>query len=217
MKTIVGVFAHPDDEALGPSGTLAKLAKENNVYLICVTSGEASGKTHDEKKSIGETRRAELLASAEILGIKDVYFLGYEDGELNNNLYHRLANDIQAKLAELKPDTLLTFEWRGISGHIDHITVSLVTTYVFNKLTEIKEVMYYCLCSEESDMMKDYFIFFPPGYNKDEVHEVISVEEVWSTKVQAMRAHKSQMHDVDTALEHAATLPKEEYFLIKKR
>lgn len=76
MKNIVGVFAHPDDEALGPSGTIAKFAKKYNVYLICVTSGEASGKTEEEKLKIGETRRAELIESAKILGVKDVIFFG---------------------------------------------------------------------------------------------------------------------------------------------
>ena len=53
MNRIIGIFAHPDDEALGPSGTLATLAKENEVYLICVTSGEAAGKTPEEKLVIG--------------------------------------------------------------------------------------------------------------------------------------------------------------------
>lgn len=217
MKTVVGIFAHPDDEALGPSGTLAKLANENDVYLICVTSGEASGKTKEEKLHIGETRRAELRKSAAILGIKKVIFLGYHDGELNNNMYHRLAADIQKKLEELRPDTLMTFEWRGISGHIDHIAVSLVTTFVFNKIPTIKELMCYCVCREESDLMQDYFIFFPPGYKKDDVHEVVSVADVWETKVRAMQAHQSQIHDVETLLHNTSSLPKEEYFLILKK
>ena len=56
MKTVVGVFAHPDDEALGPSGTIATLAKDYQVYLICVTSGEAAGRTKEEKLTMGESR-----------------------------------------------------------------------------------------------------------------------------------------------------------------
>lgn len=217
MKKIVGIFAHPDDEAIGPAGTLAKLAREHEVTLICVTSGEASGKTHEEKLEVGETRRAELRKSARILGIKEVIFLGYEDGELKNNSYHDLARDIREKLEEIRPDTLMTFEWRGISGHIDHIAVSLVTTYVFHQLDFTQKLMYFCICREESELMHDYFIFFPPGYEKEDVHEVVDVSDVWSVKEKAMKAHSSQINDVEKALINSATLPKEEYFLIVEK
>ena len=38
---VVAVFAHPDDEAFGPGGTLAVLSKTHDVYIITVTGGEA--------------------------------------------------------------------------------------------------------------------------------------------------------------------------------
>lgn len=214
MKRIVGIFAHPDDEAMGPGGTLAQLAKNHEVYLICVTSGEASGKTPEEKLVIGEIRRKELEKSAEILGIKEVFFLGYEDGELRNNIYHQLAGDIAKKIEDLRPDTLLTFEMRGVSGHIDHITVSMVTTFVFQKYSFLKKVMYYVIPKKESKRMRDYFIYFPQGYEEQEVDEVRDISDVWDTKVQAMMAHTSQMKDVESMLEHTTDLPRKEYFLV---
>lgn len=213
MKTVVGVFAHPDDEALGPSGTIATLAKDYQVYLICVTSGEAAGRTKEEKLTIGEIRREELKNSAKELGVRDVYFLGYEDGELSNNKYHQLAGDIQKKIEELRPETLLTFEMRGVSGHIDHIMVSLVTTFVFCRYSFIKKVMYYCLSRTKSDMMSDYFIYFPRGYEREDVDEIVNVEGVWETKVRAMQCHQSQIGDVKRVLKDSEGLPKEEYFL----
>ena len=217
MKTIVGIFAHPDDEALGPSGTLATLAKDNEVYLICVTSGEAAGKTKEEKLTIGEIRREELRKSAKILGIKDVFFLGYEDGELCNNKYHQLASDIQVKIEELRPDTLLTFEMRGVSGHIDHITVSMVTTFVYCRYSFIKKLMYYCTSRKKSDCMSDYFIYFPRGYEREEVDEVVDVSSVWNMKVEAMKCHESQMADVTRVLKDSEGIPQEEYFLLMQK
>ena len=50
MKPLVCIFAHPDDEAFGPGGTIAKFAKKRPVYLICATKGE-SGKYKDKKNS----------------------------------------------------------------------------------------------------------------------------------------------------------------------
>jgi LmbE family N-acetylglucosaminyl deacetylase len=217
MKTIVGIFAHPDDEALGPSGTLAKLALDNDVYLLCATCGEAAGQTAEEKHQIGETRKEELRQSAKILGIKDVFFLGFEDGELKNNSYHDLAKAMQDKLEELQPETILTFEQHGVSGHIDHITVSMVATFVFHKLAFIKKLMYYCVTRFESDLMGDYFIYFPQGYTPEEADEIVDVSSVWETKLQAMQAHKSQQKDVDHVLETLNHLPKEELFLVRHK
>jgi len=65
--------------------------------------------------------------------------------------------------------------------------------------------------------MHDYFIFFPPGYEKEDVHEVVDVSDVWSVKEKAMKAHSSQINDVEKALINSATLPKEEYFLIVEK
>ncbi|MBI4159549.1 PIG-L family deacetylase [Candidatus Wolfebacteria bacterium] len=85
MKTIVCIFAHPDDEAFGPGGTIAKLAKKNRVYIICATKGEAGKDSRRKKMGVLHDHRAsELVASAKILGVKKVYFLGFKDGTLSN-------------------------------------------------------------------------------------------------------------------------------------
>ncbi len=217
MKKVIAVFAHPDDEALGPSGTLATLAENSEVYLICVTSGEAAGKTKEEKLSIGQIRRKEVLRSAQTLGIKDVFFLGYEDGTLCNSIYHQLAEDIKKKVEELRPEILLTFEMHGVSGHIDHIVVSFVTSFVFRQYSFIKKLMYYVTSKEESDKMGDYFVYFPDGYTRNEVHEIVDISKVWDKKLTAMHCHHSQIQDVERVLKNKKNRPKEEYFLIRNK
>src|SRR3989338_7443324 len=129
-KVIVGIFAHPDDEAFGPGGTLTKYAKASDVFIICATRGEA-GKGGGNLAAI---REKELKESAKVLGVKKVFYLGFGDGTLSNSSYHLLAQKIESHLKILKPDLLITFEPLGISGHIDHITVSLVTTFVAKRL-----------------------------------------------------------------------------------
>jgi len=213
MKKIIAVFAHPDDEALGPAGTLAKFADTNHVVsIICVTNGDAAGKTNLEKETIGEIRKAELQNSAKILGIKEVFFLEYPDGELRNNIYHELAGQIQEIVERIRPDILLTFEPRGVSGHIDHMAVSMITSFIYCKLSFVKKLMYYCL-GESRQQLKDYFIYFPPCYKKEDVDETIDVTEYWDIKVQAMHAHQSQIEDVKRVLDQTRHLPKEECFM----
>jgi N-acetylglucosamine malate deacetylase 2 len=214
MKPLVCVFAHPDDEAFGPAGTIAKFAKDRDVYLICVTSGNKGQNALKTEQPISLIREHELLESAQILGIKTVEFLDYDDGSLNNNLYHEVALKLTEKLQKYQPDTLLTYDLTGISGHLDHIAVSLITSFVFKKLDFIKELMYFCELDKVLNQMGDYFIFTPPGRKRSEIDLTIDITETWEQKVKAMRAHQSQKEDVEKVLQVLEKNPKENYFKV---
>lgn len=215
-KTIVCIFAHPDDEAFGPSGTIHKFTKTHDVYLLCATRGEAGT---GESSDLGKTREKELGKSAKILGVKEVYFLGFVDGTLSNNLYHKLAESIEKHLNRLKPEIIITPEPRGISGHIDHIVVSMASSFVFERVSFIKEIMYVCTSEEMTNKwkMQGYFIYRPPGYKRSEIDEVVDVSDVWDIKLKAMQAHESQKEDYARIIKMRKGLPKEEYFLVRKR
>lgn len=216
MKTIVGIFAHPDDEAFGPGGTLATFAKDNNVYVICATNGESANGRED--KQLGNLRRKELENSCKILGIKKIYFLSFVDGTLSNNLYHEIAENIKEIVLKLEPDILLTFEPRGVSGHLDHIAISMITNFIFPQIPTAKKLMMYCAPYKRSLLMQGkYFIYYPLGYKEKEIDEVIDVSKVWDTKVKAMMQHTSQMNDIKRILDQAKNFPKKEYFLVTKK
>jgi N-acetylglucosamine malate deacetylase 2 len=219
MKGVVAcIFAHPDDESFCPSGTIAKLAKDNDVYVLCATKGEGGNNhTPQEGRHIGEIREAELRESAKILGVKEVHFLGYHDGMLSNSIYHELSEKILTILTKINPHTLITFEPRGLSGHLDHIAISFITSHVFEQLPSATKIMQYCISEEQRAKVQSYFIYFPPGYKKPEIDEVVDVSDVWDTKLAAIRVHKSQTKDMERILNRLKDSPKEEYFLIKKK
>jgi len=216
MKSVVCIFAHPDDEAFGPGGTIAKLAKTRNVYIICATKGEAGKhKGKNNKKNLGNIRANELRESAKVLGVKKVFFLEFKDGTLSNNLYHDIARKIESILKRLKPDTILTYEPRGISGHLDHIAMSLISSYLFERLAFIKKLMQFCVLDTPERRKMKYFIYFPPGYKKSEIDLVSDVRGVWDIKIQAMLQHKSQIHDIERILKMFKKSPKVENFLVQ--
>ncbi|MBI3627852.1 MAG: PIG-L family deacetylase [Candidatus Sungbacteria bacterium] len=218
MKRIVAIFAHPDDEAFGPGGTIAKLAKTSEVYLICATKGEVGlEKGRKASKNLPKIREQELLRAAKILGIKKVFFLGFRDGDLSNNLYHQIAQTTEVILRKLKPETILTYEPRGISGHIDHMTIAMVSLYLFHRLPFIKTILQLCRPSERDRARQDYFIYVPPGYQKKDIGLVVDVSSVWDQKVRAMMAHQSQIGDVKYMLKFVERFPKKEYFLVTKK
>lgn len=215
-KTIVCVFAHPDDEAFGPSGTIYKLAKKYDVYILCATKGQAGLDSRSEASSRLTIQRArELRKSAKILNVKETFFLGFKDGCLCNNQYHKLASKIGEHLKKIKPEIVLTYEPRGVSGYIDHIMVSMVTTFVAEKLKFIKEVWYYCLPEGRELLRKNYFIYFPNGYKKSEINKIVDVDDTWKIKEKAMHAHESQKHDAEKILSILKNYPKEEHFLVR--
>lgn len=217
-KAAVCIFAHPDDEAFGPSGTIHKLSKTHDVYILCATKGQAGQDSFEEsKKSLTERRASELRKSAKILGVKRIYFLGFKDGTLSNNLYHKLADKVREHLEKLDPEIVITFEPHGISGHIDHITVNLVTQFVLRDFKKnVKELWMYCIQKGREEFRNKYFIYFPEGYEHSQINKTVDVSDVWKVKVAAMHAHESQIHDAKEVLRVAEQFPKEEYFLVKK-
>ena len=212
-KPLLAIFAHPDDEAFGPSGTIAKYANERNIYIICVTDGDDKTKP---RKNLAEIRKNELKNSAKILGVKKVFFLGYKDGELRNNIYHEVTQKIEKIAKLIKPDTFLTFEQRGISGHLDHVFCSMVTSFAFEKLSFVKTLLYYCVTYERTKEIKGYFIYFPPGYKIKEIDRVVDVSKYWDKKLAAMKAHESQAEDAQRIIKQLKQFPKKEHFLVKK-
>ena len=80
------VFAHPDDESMGAGAIIAKYVAESvDVYLLCAT--RERGWQGDEKiiptRRVGEDRTEELMNAAKVLGLREVNFLDYIDGDLD--------------------------------------------------------------------------------------------------------------------------------------
>ncbi len=217
MKRLVCIFAHPDDESFGPSGTIHLYTKTHEVYLICVTNGDAGKNSHTDKTTpLAEIRQAELRESSKFLGTKKVFFLNYADGSLNNLQYHEIADKIKKITDELKPEILMTFEPRGVSGHLDHVAVSMIASYVFEKSDYAKKIMYFCISREQSAKFGEYFIYRPEGYGADEVDLIVDISSVRKLKTESMYLHKSQVHDAERIIRLFGTFT-EEYFLVREK
>jgi len=127
------VLAHPDDESMGTGSTLAKYYAEGvETYLVAATRGE-KGWTGSEADNpgpaaLGKIRQAELLAAAQVLGLRQVYFLDYIDGELDQVDSAEAVQKITRYLRLVRPQVVITFGPDGNYGHPDHIAISQYTT-----------------------------------------------------------------------------------------
>jgi LmbE family N-acetylglucosaminyl deacetylase len=126
-------LAHPDDESLGMGGTLARYASEGvETYLVTATRGERGrfGNAADRPgpEVVGKVRESELVAAAKELGLKDVAFLDYLDGDLDQVPPAEAIAKIAGHVRRVRPQVAVTFGPEGAYGHPDHIAISQLTT-----------------------------------------------------------------------------------------
>ena len=127
------VLAHPDDESLATGGILAKYAASGvQTYLVMATRGERgwAGEAADKPgpQALGRLREAELRAAAQVLGLREVVFLDYQDGELDRADHAEAIARIANHLRRVRPDVVVTFDPNGMYGHPDHVAISQLTT-----------------------------------------------------------------------------------------
>ena len=138
--TLLAVFAHPDDEAFGTGGTLARYAAEgNDVYLVTATRGEAGQIAHPELASpanLPTVRERELRRACQVYGIHEPLFLDYLDGQLTQVNQGQAVGKLVRIIRELMPQVLITFGPDGIYGHYDHIAVHRWATIAVELATD---------------------------------------------------------------------------------
>jgi LmbE family N-acetylglucosaminyl deacetylase len=142
MATLVAFHAHPDDECIGQSGTLAKATAAGHRVVVVYATGGELGAVPDGFLAPGETlverRAAEARRSADVLGVDRVLWLGYRDsgmmGEPGNDdprsFWRADVDEAAARLAEVVraegADVLTVYDEKGQYGHPDHIQVHRV-------------------------------------------------------------------------------------------
>ena len=151
-RTLLAVFAHPDDETFGTGGTLALYASRGvAVHVLCATRGEV-GSVEPEMltgyASVAELREAELRCAALQLGLAGVHFLGYRDSGMSGSPEnHHPQSLVRAPVEEvaaavtmwirrLRPQVVITFDPVGGYHHPDHIAIHHATVRAFGDASD---------------------------------------------------------------------------------
>lgn len=221
MKRLLCVFAHPDDECLGPGGTIAQCALDGGeVFITTFTSGEAGtigiSKTLS-REVLAERRRAELDAACAALGVTGHRILGAPDSGLRTVDPVWAVREIVADIRRFRPQVVLTFHHLGVSGHPDHIAVAGFLGQAFDETTD-GPLTYYGWGIPASRAKLYERPNLTPIPDEEIVAQVPIGTEAMDRKVAAIRAHVTQI-DFFLSLEQKFDYRKmatPEYFTLRR-
>lgn len=194
-RSILLVFAHPDDESFGVAGTVKKYTQQGvPIDLICATRGE-KGSRLDVPADIdtGTAREAELRTAAAIMGIRDIYLLGYIDGELDKANINEIIGKIDDIMRHIQPEIVITFGPDGITGHSDHVAIGKAATKAFERLSAKgiapRKLYYVTIADSAVPNADDFGVTTRPD---EEVAISTDISDYLDSKIQAIAAHRSQ-------------------------
>ncbi|HET6516298.1 MAG TPA: PIG-L family deacetylase, partial [Thermodesulfovibrionales bacterium] len=113
---------HPDDEALGCSGTIMLLNRKGaSSTVVFLTDGERLN--GEPSATVGEKRREEGRRASKMLGCEEPVFLGFPDGEVGSHA-DGISRELSGLIAEKEPDIILAPS--PLDFHQDHIAASKI-------------------------------------------------------------------------------------------
>lgn len=204
-KVAMLIVAHADDAEFDGAGTAAVWAREGwNVYFVICADGGSGGPddaldvSHEARQRVVITREQEQREAGRILGLKDVFFLGYPDGQLQPS--QDLKRDIVRLLRQYKPsrvicqspDRVWTPTFIIQRYHSDHLMAGRATLeaiypasqnpWDFPELLEEEHLL--------PHKVSEVFVTNAPTLN-----HAIDISSTMDTKMAALRAHRSQVGD----------------------
>lgn len=199
-KVVLGVAAHPDDLDFGASGTFATWAAAGaKIYYLILTDGsKGSSDRHLSSVDLIKIRQKEQKTAAKILGVKDVFFLAYEDGCLMCDL--DVKQDIVRAIRQTKPDVVITMDpsmlysaKRGFINHPDHRAAGQATLDAVFPLAR-DHLSFPKLLDEGLEPHSTPTVLL---INFEKYNYSVDISTSIDKKMEALAAHKSQMSDFE--------------------
>jgi LmbE family N-acetylglucosaminyl deacetylase len=194
------VTAHPDDAEYMIAGTVARWIEEGKqvTYVICTNGDKGSSSPDFTPERLAKIRKEEQLAACNVLGVREVVFLGYADGLLQNTL--ELRQDIVKQIRSFCPEAVIcqdpTKRWYGKTylNHPDHRAAGDTTLdAVFPSARDYHF---------SSDLIKEGFlphkvrhVYISPGFEEDDV--CFDITGTIEKKIKALYEHKTQINGVE--------------------
>jgi LmbE family N-acetylglucosaminyl deacetylase len=209
VGTLLGIWAHPDDEAYLSSGLMAHVRHAGGRVVVATATRGEHGTDDPETwppERLAPHREQELRESLEVVGVREHRWLAHRDGELASIPLATGAAGLVPILEEVRPDTIVTFGPEGMTGHDDHRTISAWTTEAW-RLTGCRGALWYATLTPEfhdewgrlNEEVGLWFAGRPPSTPRAELAANVHLTGRWlAQKHRALQAHASQTRPLET-------------------
>ncbi len=190
-RRALAIGAHPDDCEVGCGGTVARLVCEgwDVTFLIC-TNGNKGSHNHDiSPYRLSDMREIEARAAARVLGVQQVVFLRYNDGELEATA--ALKAEMALYIRHFRPHWIFTHDpWRPYMLHPDHRAVGFA---VVDGVVQARDHLYLpgLAAIGLPHWRPESLLLWKP----ERIDSVEPIEDTVATKIAALNEHRSQVQE----------------------
>ena len=187
---VLVVTPHPDDAEFGVAGTVARWTQKGKqvVYIVCTNGNKGTSDPDMRPETLAEIRQKEQQAAADLLGVREVVFLGNPDQGLEDKPEFR--KQIVRMIRLYRPQTVVTADpYRRYIWHRDHriagqVTIDAVFPYARDHLA------YPDLLDEG---LKPHNVREMLFWASENINYVSDITDTYDLKLAALKCHKSQI------------------------
>jgi len=207
LNRVLVIVAHPDDAEFGAGGTLARWAREGREVFLAVTTNGDKGSSDPEMTSerLMRLREEEQREAARVLGIREVVFLGYPDGFLEDTPV--LRRDVVRLIRFYRPDIVVTHNpYPGLRRFIQHRDHRVTGTVALDAVYPLarNRLMFPELIAEGLEPHRVSEVYLT---GSDDPDTWVDISETIHLKIAALRCHRTQIgdpEDLDRRVREAA-------------
>lgn len=197
LSRVMVIIAHADDAEFGSAGTIAKWVRQGKevTYVIATNGNKGSSDPYLGSEKLTALREAEQRAACAALGVAQVVFLGYPDGELEPTL--ELRRDLSRVIRRYKPDIAVTSDpttWYFGSSYINHPDHRAIGTAALAAIFPAARdrLMFPELLAEGLEPHKVREVYLTTTNNPD---VWVDITDTMDVKLEALKEHKTQIQD----------------------
>ena len=183
------VFAHPDDE-MGCSGTVASWTREGTqvLFVVCTNGDKGTEDPEMTPERMARTREREMRDAAGVLGVQEIVFLGYPDGELEDT--RELRGELVREVRRFRPEAVLCQDVvsRNPHNHRDHRICATVTLDAL--FPYARDPLHFRELTQEG--LQPHKVGTVLCWGTGQPTEFVDVGGAMETKIESMLCHRSQ-------------------------
>lgn len=190
-RRVLVVAPHPDDAEFGCAGTVCRWVQEGaQAFLLVATNGDkGSNDPNLTPADLARIREAEQVEAARVVGYREVIFLGFPDGDLEDG--HPFRSRVVREIRRLRPDVVLTTDpfRHTFYLHRDHRICGLVTMdacfpYARDRLHYLEH---------EREGLAPHKVPLLLFWGAEEPEVFVDISAVLDRKLRALLCHASQV------------------------